>query len=88
MLGKDFVLCRDTREYYPEKKPLGELIAFKPARSGLRLRVAPVGHPSIVVFTGIWQERPVDQESQTKRGRRVSGKRSKKSNGKLDAPRE
>jgi hypothetical protein len=76
------------REYYPEKKPLGELIAFKPARGGLRLRAAPVDHASIVVFTGIWQERPADRESQTKRGRRVSGKRSKKSNGKLDAPRE
>jgi hypothetical protein len=88
MKRKDFVLCGDMREYYPEKKPLGELIAFKPARGGLRLRAAPVDHTSIVVFTGIWQERPADQASQTKRGRRVSGKRSKKSNGKLDAPRE
>jgi hypothetical protein len=88
MREKDFVFCGDAREYYPEKKPLGELIAFKPGRGGMRLREAPAGHATIVVFTGVWQERPADQASQTKRVRRASGKRSKKSDSTLDGPRK
>ena len=59
----DYVLCGDAREYFPEKKPLGELIAFKPARGGARLKAAPVDHATIVVFTGVWQERPADPEN-------------------------
>jgi len=84
----DYVLCGDAREYFPEKKLLGELIAFKPARGGVRLKAAPVGHATIVVFTGVWQERPADPEIQAKRTRRGSGKRSKKNDGKLDVPRK
>jgi hypothetical protein len=78
----------DVRGYHPEKRPLGELIAFKPARLGLRLKAAPVDHATIVIFTGVWRERPADQVSQRKRVRRISGKRSKKSDGKLDGPRK
>jgi hypothetical protein len=88
MQGEYLVFCRDVREYYSEKKSLGELIAFKPGRGGTRLREAPAGHATIVVFTGVWQERPADQASQTKRVRRASVKRSKKSDGTLDAPRK
>ena len=84
----DYVLCGDAREYFPEKKPLGELIAFKPARGGVRLKAAPVDHATIVVFTGVWQERPADPERQAKPTRRGSGKRSKKNDGKLDVPRK
>jgi hypothetical protein len=88
MHEEDYVLCGDVREYFPEKKPLGELIAFKPARGGVRLKAAPVDHATIVVFTGVWQERPADPERQAKRTRRGSGKRPKKSDGKLDVPRK
>jgi hypothetical protein len=52
------------------------------------LRAAPVDHATIVVFTGVWQERPADQECQTKRVHRVSGKPSKKSNDKTGGPHE
>ncbi|MGO9845625.1 MAG: hypothetical protein ACLPKT_03190 [Methylocella sp.] len=51
------------------------------------MKAAPVDHATIVVFTGVWQERPADPERQAKRTRRGSGKRSKKSDGKLDVPR-
>jgi len=83
----DIVPREDAREYYPEKIPVGTLIAFKPARGGVRLRAAPAGHATIVVFTGVWQERSAEQERQTKHVRRVPGKRSKKSEGVLDGPR-
>jgi hypothetical protein len=52
------------------------------------LKAAPVDHATIVVFTGVWQERPADPERQAKPTRRGSGKRSKKSDGKLDVPRK
>ncbi|TPV99689.1 MAG: hypothetical protein USCAAHI_00871 [Beijerinckiaceae bacterium] len=81
-------LSRMRAKYYPEIMPVGKLIAFKPARGGVRLRAAPVDHATIVVFTGVWQERPADQECQTKRVRRASGKRSKKSNDKTGGPHE
>jgi hypothetical protein len=58
-------LSRMRAKYYPEIMPVGKLIAFKPARDGVRLRAAPVDHATIVVFTGVWQERPADQECQT-----------------------
>jgi hypothetical protein len=84
MQEEDFVFCGDAREYCSEIKPLGEFIAFKPGRGGMRLREAPAGHATIVVFAGVWQERPADQASQTKGVRRVSGKRSKKSDSTLE----
>ena len=88
MHEKDIVFREEAREYYPEKMPVGTLIAFKPARGGVRLRAAPVEHATIVVFTGVWQERLAEQEYKTKRVRLVSGKRCKKSNDKTDGPRE
>src|SRR5450759_3016203 len=57
----DIVPREDAREYYPEKIPVGTLIAFKPARGDVRLRAAPAGHATIVVFTGVWQERSAEQ---------------------------
>jgi hypothetical protein len=61
---------------------VGDLIAFKPARVGVPLRAAPIDHGTVVVFTGVWQERLKDKGSETKRARRVSGRRSGKSGGK------
>ena len=62
---------------------MGELIAFKPALGGRRVRpAAPLRHGTVVVFTGIWQERPKEAGSETKRTRRSSGKRPKKKIGK------
>jgi hypothetical protein len=43
---------------------------------------APIGHGTVVVFTGVWQERHKDKGCETKRARRVSGRRSGKSGGK------
>ncbi len=43
---------------------------------------SPVGHGTVVVFTGIWRERLQDKDNETKRARRVRGKRSRKSGGK------
>jgi hypothetical protein len=65
-----------------EKKPVGKLIVFKPARGGARVGAAPIDHGTVVVFTGVWQERLQDKGSETKRARRVSGRRSGKSGGK------
>jgi hypothetical protein len=68
---------------------LGELIAFKPGRIGTRVKEALAGHATIVIFTGIRQERPIDEQaSPTKRLRKASGKRSKKSDSTLDGPRK
>ena len=70
---------------------MGELIAFKPARSGVcasNASAAPMGIAAeIVVFTGVWRERPADVKSPAKRVRRMSGKRSKISEGGLETPR-
>jgi len=63
---------------------LGELIAFKPATGNTRSRTAPGDYATIVIFTGVWRERQAGIESQTKRRRRVSGKRPKKNTGKPD----
>jgi hypothetical protein len=61
---------------------VGDLIVFKPARGGARVGAAPIDHSTVVIFTGIWQERHKDKDSETKRVRRVSGRRSGKSGGK------
>ena len=70
---------------------MGELIAFKPAGSGVcasKVSTAPGGTAAeIVVFTGVWRERPADVKSPAKRVRRMSGKRSKISEGGLESPR-
>jgi hypothetical protein len=70
---------------------MGELIAFKPAGNGVcasKASAAPVGIAAeIVVFTGVWRERPADVKSPAKRVRRMSGKRSKISEGGLESPR-
>jgi hypothetical protein len=46
------------------------------------LRAAPAGHGTVVFFTGVRQERHNDEDSETKRARRVAGRRSGKSGGK------
>ncbi|MGA7383656.1 MAG: hypothetical protein WBW81_02840 [Methylocella sp.] len=51
--GEEGVLGGDARNYYPEKKPVGDLIVFKPARGGARAGTAPVDHGMVVVFTGV-----------------------------------
>jgi hypothetical protein len=61
---------------------MGDLIAFKPASVGARVGAAPIDHGTVVVFTGVWRERYKDKGSETKRARRVSGRRSGKSVGK------
>jgi hypothetical protein len=67
---------------------MGELIAFKSARGGVRLRSAPAGHGTVVVFTGIWHERLKDWERlepkscEIKRTRRGPERRPRKNNGK------
>ena len=61
---------------------MGDLIVFKPARGGARVGAAPIDHGTVVVFTGVWQERFKDKGNETKRARRVSGRRSGKSGGK------
>ena len=61
---------------------MGEIIAFKPDLGGVRLRAAPVRHGTVVVFTGIWQERLKDGDAEIKRARRVSGRRPRKKIGK------
>jgi hypothetical protein len=61
---------------------VGDLIVFKQARGGARERAAQIDHGTVVVFTGVWQERHEDEGSETKRARRVSGRRSGKSGGK------
>jgi hypothetical protein len=60
---------------------VSDLIAFKPARVGVPLTTAPLGHGTVVFFTGVRQERHKDEGSETKRARRVSGRRSGKSGG-------
>ena len=35
---------------------------------------SPVGHGTVVVFTGVWQERLQDKDNETKRARRVTRK--------------
>jgi hypothetical protein len=61
---------------------VGDLIVFKPVRGGARVGAAPIDHGTVVVFTGVWQERHNDEGSETKHARRVSGRRSGKSGGK------
>jgi hypothetical protein len=61
---------------------VGDLIVFKPERGGARVVAAPIGHGTVVVFTGVWQERHKGKGSETNRARRVTGKRTGKSGGK------
>jgi hypothetical protein len=61
---------------------VGDLIVFKPVSGGARVGAAPIDHGTVVVFTGIWQERLQDKGSGTKRARRLSERRSGKSGGK------
>ena len=82
MREKNPVLRGDAHNYYPEKKLVGDLIVFKPAGGGVPLRAVPIDHGTVVVFTGVWRERLKDKGSETKRARRVSGRRSGKSGGK------
>ncbi|MGH6800866.1 MAG: hypothetical protein ACRECZ_05525, partial [Methylocella sp.] len=58
------------------------LIAFKPARVGVPLRAATIDHGTVVFFTGVRQERHKDEDGETKRARRVAGRRSGKSGSK------
>jgi hypothetical protein len=68
---------------------VGELIAFKPARSGARLRLAPAEQATIVLFTGVWQERLADgEERPAKRGSQASRLGLKKSKHKQDTSRK
>ncbi|MGQ0445006.1 MAG: hypothetical protein ACT4O2_07750 [Beijerinckiaceae bacterium] len=62
---------------------MGDLIVFKPATGGVHLRVAPIGHGTVVFFTGVRQERHTDEGRATKRARRDSKKRPQKNGGKL-----
>ncbi|HEY8032844.1 MAG TPA: hypothetical protein VIF02_10845 [Methylocella sp.] len=73
---------RDARNSYLERKPVGDVIVLKSASGRVNLMTSPVGHGTVVVFTGIWQERLQDKDNETKRARRVRGKRSRKSGGK------
>jgi hypothetical protein len=69
---------------------MGELIAFKPVKNECATKVsaAPGGAAAeIFIFTGVWRERPVDAKQPSKRGRRVSNKRSKTSEGGVESPR-
>ena len=50
---------------YLEKKQMGELIAFKPARRCAPFRAAPVDAGTVVIFTGVRQERLESFESVT-----------------------
>jgi hypothetical protein len=43
---------------------------------------APIDRGTVVVFTGVWQERFKDKGNETKRARSVSERRSGKSGGK------
>jgi hypothetical protein len=62
---------------------MGELIAFKPARRRARLRAAPVGPGTVLIFTGVRQERLEGLEcaaakaSEARRARRVPVRRSR-----------
>lgn len=64
---------------------MGELIAFKPATDNVRLKAAPIDFGTIVFFTGVWQERLIEQGAKAKRVGCVSTKRSGKSRGKSGA---
>jgi hypothetical protein len=59
---------------------MGELIAFKPTSGGVRMRTGP-NSGTVIVFAGLWQQRPKDNESKPKRPRRSSQKRSRQSVG-------
>jgi hypothetical protein len=61
---------------------VGDLIVFKLAKGGARVGAAPIDHGTVVVFTGVWQERHKGKGCETKRARRVSGRRPGKSGGK------
>ncbi len=41
---------------------MGELIAFKPARRRARLRASPIDLGTVVLFTGVRQERSESRE--------------------------
>ncbi|MGH6794731.1 MAG: hypothetical protein ACREDH_05920, partial [Methylocella sp.] len=58
------------------------LIAFKPAAGCVHFRAVPICHGTVVFFTGVWRERDDGECSETKRTRRVSGRRPGKSGGK------
>jgi hypothetical protein len=60
---------------------MGELIAFKPTSGGTRVRAVPNSGSTVIVFAGLWQERPKDNDSEPKRTRRSSRKRSRQSVG-------
>jgi hypothetical protein len=66
-----------------EKKPMGELIAFKPARRRARLRAAPAGPGTVVIFTGVRQERlevlecAAAKTSEARRARKIPVRRSR-----------
>ena len=70
---------------------MGELIAFKPARRFAPLRVAPVDTGTVVIFTGVRQERLESFESVTlkaseaRRAPRVPVRRARKCKGKAGA---
>jgi hypothetical protein len=80
--GEESCFTRGRAKLLSEKKPVGDLIVFKPARGGARVGAAAIDHGTVVVFTGVWQERHEDESSEIKRARRVSGRRSGKSGGK------
>jgi hypothetical protein len=76
---------------YLEKKQMGELIAFKPARRCTPFRAAPVDAGTVVIFTGVRQERLESFESVTvkaseaRRAPRIPVRRARKCKGKAGA---
>ena len=60
---------------------MGELIAFKPA-SGVRLRPAPINRGTVIIFAGLWQERPKDTDTKAKRARQRPRRGSRQTAGK------
>ena len=80
--AKAILSLRQCAREYPEKTPLGELIAFKPASGGSAFErgASRCARSSFSPVCGknAWATR----QDKTKRAHRVSGKRSKKSDGK------
>lgn len=64
---------------------MGDLITFKPVKGGARLTPAPIDRSTVVVFTGVRQERidvPQVRKVTSGKDRRASEKRPRKSRGK------
>jgi hypothetical protein len=81
--GEESCSPRGRAQILSGAKPVGDLIAFKPATGSVRLGATPIGHGTVVFFTGVRQERHKDKGRATKRARRDSKKRPQKGGGKL-----